>query len=192
MKQGVLDNERFDKFYNQYIDRLTRVVVHHLWQGQNGPDTVIQEVLLSYFGHIRHDPAVTRDDELWRLLFRIALRHCNNANHRTARWRKATGVRALFRDSRLIGDPSGGFDPVDPGPDFLTEVDGEDWISWFFDRLTPFEREVIKLRLAGHTILEIAGSIGATEVRVRGTLDLIRDLLRESTNQEVGNGIGPA
>ncbi len=167
MEPGVFQKDRFDELYNRYIDRLTRVVIHRLWRGQSGADTVIQEVLLSYFGHLRNDPAVARDDELWRLLFRIALRHCNNANHRTARWRKATGVRALFRDSAPTGNPDGGFDPVDPGPDFLAEADGADWIAGFLDRLTPIEREVTRLRLAGHTNREIASLTRATEVRVR-------------------------
>ncbi len=75
-----------DDLYARYRNRLLRVILNQLWHGETGPETVIQCVLLSVAGHIGcAESTMFPDDELRKLLFRTALRHCNNANHRTKR-----------------------------------------------------------------------------------------------------------
>ncbi len=77
---------RFEDLYSRYKERLMRVVRWRLWRGQSSDESVVQDVLLSYAGHLRQPQTGNlKEDELWRLLFRIALRHCNNKNHVTSR-----------------------------------------------------------------------------------------------------------
>jgi DNA-directed RNA polymerase specialized sigma24 family protein len=150
-----------EELYARYKDRLLRVILGRLWRGQTSPETVIQDVFLSVAR--RPDASGLKDDELRRLLFGIALRHCNNANHRT-KWARDHG-HIPEQLGRPGDEPGTGYDPPDKGESALEWLEQQDWVERIRSRLVTMgfnERELhlFDLMLDGHTIEEMAAATG--------------------------------
>lgn len=182
------DFERqFESLYGQNRERLVRVVLRRLWKGQTSAESVIQGVLLSFVGHLRGPDVVgLGGDGLWRLLFRIALRHCNNANHRTARARQSGRQPAQF--SQGPGVEGQAYDPPER-EQALEGLEREGWVEHVLVRLEQRgldgrEREVFRLKLAGHTIEDIAQKAGLTVGRVRAVAEVIKRTVQACIEEE--------
>ena len=161
---------RVDDAYARYSGRLMLMIVNRLWPGRTGPETVMQGAWLSLAGRLCLPEADgVRGDELRRLLFRIALRHCDNANHRTARARREGRLPVQFSQLDVREQ---GIAPLDQGESALEWLEGEEWPGRIRSRLAAAgmdEREIrlFDLMLADRTIAEMAKETGLRVGRVR-------------------------
>jgi RNA polymerase sigma factor (sigma-70 family) len=175
---GVRFDDYFEDLYGRYAERLMRVVVRRLWRGESSAESVVQTVLLSYAERLRAaDPERLEQDELWRLLFRGALRHCNKHNHRTSRGREVGKFPVPFS---VVEQQAGPGNPDPPAPDAgLEELDRGGWIEHVLHRLgqqglDEREQGVFRLKLAGYSREEIAAQTGFTQGRVNTLLRRVR------------------
>lgn len=158
-----------EDLYARYKDQLLHVIFRRLWHGQTGPETLLQDVLLSV-DRRRPEAKGLPNDDLRRLLFRIARRHCDNANHRT-RWARDHG-QIPERLGRPGDEEEVGFDPPDDGESALEWLEQKDWVEQIRGRLLKKgfdERELrlFDLMLDGHTIEEMATKTGLRVGRIR-------------------------
>jgi RNA polymerase sigma factor (sigma-70 family) len=184
-------HEDFGKLHRQFAPRLRGVVLRRLWRGESSVDSVMQTVLWSFAGRLRQaKPASLEEEDLWRLLFQIALRHCDKHNHRTNRRRKSGKIPDQFSQLEPEdAEHAAPFDVPDHTSD-LQEVELQDFVEHFLDRLKRTgldeqEISVFRLRLAGYSKEEIATKTGFPVGRVNTLLRHIRATLRNNLN-EVG------
>jgi DNA-binding NarL/FixJ family response regulator len=176
---GSDSEQLLEDCYARNKDKLSQAIHRRLYRGQISTNSVIQHVLLSFAGHLRHpDTATMQDDELVRLLFRIANRHCNTANHQTSRAKKRGAVPEQFSPRRRVTIRR------TPGASVLDWVEHGDWRERVRDRLVQLglderERSLFDLLLAGHTIEAMARETGLREGRVRFRRTQIMRVLKE-------------
>lgn len=179
-------DEYFERFYRRHARRVMAVVLRKLYRGQTDPEDVVQSILMSFAEQLRqdhlHEPK--EEDDLWGPLLAVALRHCDKHNKRWTRGRAAKKFVVPF--STLEGAHDEGeasFDVAEERPD-LEEVERDEWIDSLLDRLEQKglkeeEIAVFRLKLAGHTIDEIAQQTGFTQGRVKTLLRHIRQTVEQ-------------
>jgi RNA polymerase sigma-70 factor (ECF subfamily) len=146
-----------------------------------GVEDMVQSICASFFAaRLPNGPPRDRD-ELWRLLVRFTI--CKVAN--AADYHRA-GIRDYRREAGPVGPAFDGdgdrpvaFEPaershLDPARQAVARLEFERLIG-----LLPADlRDVLILRLEGHTNAEIAAQIGRVERTVELKLKTIRALLR--------------
>ncbi len=162
----------FNDCYNQHKEKLVQVVLRYLFPSQKDhAESVVQSILMSALPELQrvHQEGTenAEDEDLWRVLFRIALRHCGKHNKRASRGKKAGRIAVQFSHIRQKGD----FDPTDDAYD-LEKLKRQDLIEDLVFRLekngfNEEERRVFRLRIQGHTIPDVAALTGFTEGRVK-------------------------
>lgn len=155
------DREALGELYVRYADRLGRLVATRAG-GLYDADDVVQSAFRTFIttadnGH--YDLPNGRD--LWGLLVAIALNKLRSrARYDTARKRS----------------PAGRVGPAEVVPCGDEGSDGVD-VRDALDQLTPDERELVELRVAGHAVEDIARRVGRSKRTVERQLQSCRDTL---------------
>jgi DNA-directed RNA polymerase specialized sigma24 family protein len=176
----MIFDDYHERFYRRHGRRVMRVVLNRLYQSQADPEDVLQSILMSFAGRLRHDhPGSGEAEDLWGPLLAAALRHCDKHNKRWTRGKQAGKIPVPYSVLEgPAGEPEGAFDTADERSD-LEEVERGDWLEAFLRRLEQAglveeELAVLRLKLAEHTVEEIAKRTGFTVARVRAVLRRIR------------------
>lgn len=129
------------------------------------PEDILQSVFRRFFEQVS-DPAyqIPAGDELWLLLLTIALNRVRSAE---------THHRAARRDLRRTGVPLG--DAVSDEPSAEERLVAAETL----ERLSPRYRAVVQLRLAGHSVAEIATRLGRSLRTVERLFEELRTRLGE-------------
>lgn len=179
LKSG--EAEAAARIHARYVARLTALTRKRIstnLQRRIDPEDVLQSAWRSFFLHAREGAYhVQRDGDLWRLLTGI-VRHkllANVERHQAAR-------RSLAREAEPAVD---GSSPVAVSREPLPEEDAALAEVWgtLREGLLPDEVQVFDLRLANHTIEEIAQAIGRSERTVRRWLEGIKTRLARTLGQ---------
>lgn len=181
LKQG--DNEAAGKIWNRYFDRLVRVASRRLG---NAARRIADEedVAVSVFNGLCQGAAAGRFDQLqsredlWSLLVAIAGRKAvDQIRRQTSRKRGGTDLRgeSVFQGLPDAGAGFDGFLEEEPTPEFLAIIEEEN------ERLLAMlrddtQRDIARLRMAGHSNEEIADTIGISLRSVVRKLNLIREI----------------
>jgi RNA polymerase sigma-70 factor (ECF subfamily) len=141
------------------------------------PEDVLQSVFRSFFVRQAEGQFNLGDwDDLWSLLVRITVRKCG---------RRVAAFCAERRDVRRevrpdVSDPAAwrGWEAMaqEPAPDEVVCL--TDMVESLMRGLDPTQREILLLRLQGHTVPEISGKVGRTERTVHRVLSQVRERLK--------------
>jgi DNA-directed RNA polymerase specialized sigma24 family protein len=165
--------------FDRYVARLIALVGARLAPGMRrrvDPEDVVQSAFRSFFVHaVERDFVLARSGDLWRLLAAISLHKVRDQVDRQ---------RAARRDYRreldtspysdLVGDA---FEPQDNQPSAPDELAALEHLRIVFNQLPDAVRDALTLRLAGHTIPDIAIATNRSERTVRRLLDSARHQL---------------
>lgn len=166
----VAARELFDK----YCERLMRLARRRIGQRMTSrvdPEDVLQSAFRSFFVRVKNDEfSFHAEDDLFKLLVRITV-------HKTLR--QIAHHRAAKRNpERETGQGTGEEDLLQliaadtPPPE--VEVALLDEFERFMGQLPAFEREVLGLKLQGHTTVEIADKLGSYDRKIRRVLERIQ------------------
>ncbi|HEV3204350.1 MAG TPA: sigma-70 family RNA polymerase sigma factor [Gemmataceae bacterium] len=177
LRKGDQDaaTEIFNRFTRQLIT-LARSRLDQLLRQKLDPEDVLQSVYRSFFDrHAQGQYDFQNWDTLWGILTLITIRKCG---HRLEYY------RAACRDiQREIADPLApditgtGWDAVarDPTPAEAAQL--TETIEQLMAGLTDRERDMVSLRLQGHTAPEISTQVGRTERTVQRVLQRVKKKL---------------
>jgi RNA polymerase sigma-70 factor (ECF subfamily) len=158
--------------YRRYADHLRALTARQssaALSARMDPDDIVQSVFRTFFRRVNADQyEVPRGDDLWRLFLVIALNKIRNAAaHHTAAKRDA-------RQTVPLGDaPAGGSTPDDAEFTALRLV-VDDAIA----ALPESSRQMVRLRIDGHEVGDIAARAGRSKRSVERVLQQFRDHLK--------------
>lgn len=184
---STTDQELLDRFkagsesaarelFDKYCERLMSLARRRIGQrmaSRLDPEDVVQSAFRTFFVHARNDEfRFQGGDDMLRLLVRITV---NKA------LRQIAYHRAAKRDPHQeAGQGTSSLDPLadviagDPTP--AAEVALIEEFEIFLRKLTPFERDVLERKIAGHSSAEIAEQLGSYERKIRRVLERVREL----------------
>jgi RNA polymerase sigma-70 factor (ECF subfamily) len=148
------------------------------------PEDILQSAFGSFFRGLREDRyELERSGELWQLLASITLHKLQHQvqRHHAAK-RSVNRERGPKRNGR--GLPSEHLSG-DPSP--LHALALKEELEYLMRDLSPVHREMVEMRLAGYSALEIAKLKGTTERMVWRAWERVRELAQDR-QQEIGDG----
>ena len=171
--------------FDRYCERLMLLARRRIgarMAGRMDPEDVIQSAFRTFFVHVQNDEfQFEKSGDLFKLLVRItvhkALRQI--AYHRAGKRNPALETGHSDSAFEQLLQVAGREQTAEAELMLIEQFDG------FLTKLEPLERQVLELRLAGHTTAEIAVAIGTYERKVRRILERIRE------TAEMTDGLSP-
>ncbi len=160
----------FRRFANRLIG-LARLHLDGRMRAKVDPEDVLQSVYRSFF--VRHGEGqleLEGWDGLWSLLTVMTVRKCGH--HRE---RFFAAKRDLRREDAAGSDTPEVAAPRQPGPDEAATL--ADLLETLLAGLDNRSRQVVSMRLQGHTLEEIAAAAGVTDRTVSNVLGRLRERL---------------
>jgi RNA polymerase sigma-70 factor (ECF subfamily) len=173
-RQGDQDAAR--QIVDRYLNRLLTLARRRLSQrlaSRVDPEDIVQSVFRTFFVRVKDGQFAFDDqDDLCKLLMRITL-------HKTLR--QVAFHKAGKRDPNLE-TPRGEHHHdqmmalFDQEPTQEATVAFLDQLEHFLGQLRPQEREILEMRLQGHSNEEIANKLGIYDRKIRRVIEHVRDI----------------
>ena len=171
-RQGDQDAAR--QIVERYIDRLLVLARRRISQrlaSRVDAEDIVQSVFRTFFGRLKDGQFVFADqDDLCKLLVRITL-------HKTLR--QVAFHKAAKRDPSLETEQGEhhreqllALLDAEPTPD--ATVAFLDQLEHFLGRLQPLERQILEMRLQGHSNEDIANKLGVYDRKIRRVVEHVR------------------
>ncbi|MCE9530430.1 MAG: sigma-70 family RNA polymerase sigma factor [Planctomycetes bacterium] len=165
--------------FDRYVERLLGLAKRRIGLKMNSrvdPEDVVQSVFRTFFSRMKNDQfQINAEDDLFKLLVRITV-------HKTLR--QIAHHRAAKRDpGQEVGHGSDAHEMLqqamaaEPTPE--TVVTFMDHLEHFLRQLPDQDREILELRLQGHSTEEIATKMGSYDRKIRRVLERIRESVVE-------------
>ena len=190
--EGIVrgDESAAAEVFRSYVDRLIRLSQSRLsskLSRRTDPEDVVQSACRSFFrraraGEFRFSDD-SADDELWNLLAAITL----NKTRKAVR-RHTAGKRNVEVEQSTRSQDSPSHVPLnrEPSPEEATSLIEE--TELMMSRLTALQRQILQLRLQGHTTNETALKVECSERTVRRAIETARsDLEARLASAEAGD-----
>jgi RNA polymerase sigma-70 factor (ECF subfamily) len=164
------------QLFDRYVDRLVALARRRIGSrlaSRVDPEDVVQSVFRTVFGRLREGQFhIEEQDDLCKLLMRVTV-------HKVLRQVEYHG--AAKRDAGLEAAQGEGpqervLELLDREPPPETVVAFLDELEHFLTRLGPLERQVVELRLQGHSNEDVARQLGVVDRRVRRIVERVRGL----------------
>lgn len=161
-----------EELYRRYADHLRALAARQTsaaLASRVDPDDIVQSVFRTFFRRVNTDQyQVPRGDDLWKLFLVIALNKIRNAAaHHTA-------AKRDVRQTVHLGDAPAG--PVTPDDAELTAL--RLVVEQALGCLPESSREMVRLRIDGHEMADIAARTGRSKRSVERVLQQFRDQLQ--------------
>ncbi len=173
------DDDAARRLFDAYVDRLIPLAKRRISQrlaSRIDPEDVIQSVFRTFFARLKDDRFdLATQDDLFRLLVRITVHKTlrSIAHHRAAKrdpnLELPHGEASQDQLFRLLAD--------EPTPE--AAVTFLDQLEHFMSQLRPDDREILEMRLQGHSTEEIAEKLGTYDRKVRRVIERIRDIAEQ-------------
>src|SRR5262249_19675223 len=153
------DEQAAQEIFERYVDQLQRLARRHLSQRMArriDPEDVVLSVFRTFFVRAREGQfSVEGPDDLCKLLARMTLiKGPRQVQRHTAAKRD---VRSELEPQGADEDPVGQLLGREPGPDMIQAF--VDQLTHFLGLLKPEERQILELKVEGHSSAEIAGRL---------------------------------
>ena len=174
LRQG--DASVTKELFDQYVDRLVSMARKRISQrfaGRIDAEDIVQSVFRTFFHRAKQGQFEFNDpDDICKMLARITV-------HKTFRQiaHHQAGKRDASRDAGAGDDAQDlivNLASREPSPDEATQL--LDQMEHFLAQLKPEERQILELRMQGHTTLEIAKQLDITDRKIRRLMERIRGL----------------
>jgi RNA polymerase sigma-70 factor (ECF subfamily) len=170
------DQDAARQLFDRYVDRLVGLARRRMGTQlarRVDPQDVVQSVFRTVFARLKDGQFhIEEQDDLCKLLMRVTV-------HKTLR--QVEFHTAAKRNPGLEADQGSAsqdrvMDLLDREPPPEAVVAFLDELEHFLNQLGPLERQVIELRLQGHSNEEIAAQLGVIDRRVRRIIERVRGL----------------
>jgi RNA polymerase sigma factor (sigma-70 family) len=198
-QSGSLDSraDAARRLWEHYLPRLLTLARRHLDRRirvLHDEEDLVQSMGRSFFRRLcRGDFGLAGRDELWALLVTITLNKARNAAHRHfAAIRDVRRVRPLPSDDASRSDaPRRAFTPQDVEPTPAEAVALNEALERRLQDLPERDlRQVVLMKLEGHTNREVAEAIECSERSVERKLNLIRKRWEAGSECTDDRGLG--
>lgn len=160
--------------FDKYCERLLQMARRRIGARLNSrldPEDVLQSAFRTFFVRVKNDEfTFQNEDDLFKLLVRITV-------HKTLR--QIAFHRAAKRNpNQETGNSDSAYEQLmqvtgsDPTPE--AEVALIEHFEGLMSQLSPFDRQVLELRMQNYSSSEIAEKLGSYERKIRRSLEHVR------------------
>jgi RNA polymerase sigma factor (sigma-70 family) len=183
------DHDAARQIVDRYFDRLLKLAQRRISQrlaSRVDAEDILQSVFRTFFVRLKAGQFAFQDqDDLCKLLMRITL-------HKTLR--QVAFHKAAKRDPNLETNQGEHhaeqlLSLLDREPSAEASVTFLDQLEHFLEQLDPQTRQIIEMRLQGHTNEEICEKLGVYDRKIRRAIERVRDLAGEEGLTDL---LGPA
>ncbi len=183
------DQNAARQIVERYFDRLLRLAQRRISQrlaSRVDPEDILQSVFRTFFVRLKEGQFVFQDeDDLCKLLMRITL-------HKTLR--QVAFHKAAKRDPTMETNQGQAHQEqlltiLDKEPNAEATVTFLDQLEHFLGQLEPQTRQILEMRIQGHTNEEIAKELNIYDRKIRRAVERVRDMARE---EGLGDATGAA
>ena len=183
------DHDAARQIVDRYFDRLLKLAQRRISQrlaSRVDPEDILQSVFRTFFVRLKEGQFAFQDqDDLCKLLMRITL-------HKTLR--QVAFHKAAKRDPNLETNQGEHhaeqlLSLLDREPSAEASVTFLDQLEHFLEQLDPQTRQIIEMRLQGHTNEEICDKLGVYDRKIRRAIEGVRDLAGDEGLTDL---LGPA
>jgi RNA polymerase sigma-70 factor, ECF subfamily len=172
------DPDGSEQLFARYASRLARLAERHLSRqmaARADPEDIVQSVFHTFFRRkARGEFRIDTTAQLWRLLVTITLREV-----RTQARRHTAGVRDVSAEVRDAEPSLAAALSCEPGPEeaalLMEEIDA------LLRGLPERYGEILRLRLEGYSVAEIATRLSLCRQTIYRALDLLQQRLEASS-----------
>ncbi|MCS7022139.1 MAG: sigma-70 family RNA polymerase sigma factor [Gemmataceae bacterium] len=171
--------------FDRYCEKLLRLAQRRIGQrlaSRIDPEDIIQSAFRTFFVHLRKNNfTFAQESDLFKLLVRLTVHKTLRqiAHHRAAKRDPQREIIHALEDRDLSEQLVSHEPPPEAEVMLLEEMER------FLRRLSPFEQQVLEMRLQGYSSTEIARALGTYDRKIRRVLERIernaRDYASEST-----------
>jgi RNA polymerase sigma-70 factor (ECF subfamily) len=164
------------ELFDKYCERLMRLAKRRIGQrmaSRFDPEDVIQSAFRTFFKRVKNDEfTFEQEEDLFKLLVRLTVRKTLRqvVHHQAAKRSPMSEMSDGSDDSQLLAQVAGNV----PAPD--VEVALLEQFEKLMDSLSPMERQVVELKMQGHTTVEIAEKLGSYDRKIRRVLERIESV----------------
>lgn len=185
--QGLVDGDEqvAGQFWQQYGARLQGLAAHHLTTKlyrREEPEDVVQSVCRTFFRRAQEGQfQLSGSDSLWRLLCAITVTKVRQKARFHGRKKREFCREEPIDDGR---PGAAGQGTPEPTPDEAVEF--ADQLQQLLSDLDEEERQLVELKLAEATHLDIANKLGCSERTVRRILKRVQNRWQHVLEGESG------
>jgi len=167
------DEEAARRIVEHYIDQLVGLARRHLNQklaGRVDPEDIVQSAFRTFFWRARDGQFnFAEQDDMIKLLVRITMNKTLRqvAHHRAAKRNPGKEVAADVEGAQIR-------EILDSEPTAEVATEFLDQVEHLFTRIPPFARQIIELRLQGHSNEEICALLGTYDKKIRRALNHVK------------------
>ncbi len=180
-RAGSGDELAAAELYDRYVDRLIHLARKGLspkLARRTDPEDIVQSAFRSFFRHVRAGRYGTQNGgDLWKLLAAITvgkLRH--TVRRHTAEKRSIYAEQSTASDIAVRAVPPESI-AREPRPDEAAALVEETELA--MRQLSPLQRQVLQMRLQGHTVDQTAQQVGCSERTVHRVMKVVKTRLEE-------------
>jgi RNA polymerase sigma-70 factor (ECF subfamily) len=169
------DQDAARRLFDQYVDRLVALARGRISQrlaGRVDPEDVVQSVFRTFFIRVKAGQFTIEDqDDLTKLLVRITVHKTLRQVefHDAAKRSTNQEVRQGSADHEQLAQLLDREPTPDEANAFL------DQLEHFLEKRTPFERQILELKMQGYSNEEIAQKLGTYDRKIRRVMERIRE-----------------
>lgn len=171
--------------FDRYVERLLGLAKRRIGARMNSrvdPEDVVQSVFRTFFSRMKNDQFhINAEDDLFKLLVRITVHKTLRqiAHHKAAKRDPGHEVAQGSDAQEML------MQAMDAEPTPETVVTFMDTLEHFLSQLPDQDRQILELRLQGHSTEEIATQLGSYDRKIRRVLERIREVAIEE-QEKVG------
>jgi len=178
------DQNAARQLFEHYVNRLLPLARLRLSQrlaSRVDPEDIVQSVFRTFFKRLKAGEfQIEEEDDLCKLLVRITVHKTlrqvafHKAGKRDFSLEAHQGDNANDQMVQLLGR--------EPGPEVTVAFLNQ--LEHFLGRLQPMEREILEMRMQGHSNEDIAQKLGIYDRKIRRVIERVRALAQQE-------GLGP-
>jgi len=173
------DEQAATDLFDRFVERLIKLAHSRLsnkLRRRVDAEDVVQSVYRSFFSNAQDGRyQLQQSGDLWRLLAAITINKLRNQARHGKAAKRSVGAEESFAGNDSVMGIAPEAVCNDPSPEelsvLLEELESE------MSDLSPLKREIVELRLQGHSNEEVAGVVQCTERTVQRTLKQLRERL---------------
>lgn len=167
------------ELFDKHCERLLRLAKRRIGQrmaSRFDPEDVVQSAFRTFFTRVKNDEfEFANEDDTFKLLVRLTVRKTlRRIQHHRADKRNPEAEQAHKADGSEV------FAHVpSTGPEAEVEVALIDEFEKFVGQLPTFDRQVLEMKVQGHSTVEIAERLGTYDRKVRRVITRLEELAKD-------------
>ena len=176
------DSDAAQEIYRRFAQQLLQLAsgrISEIFNSKIDADDIVQSVFKSFFyRHQKSELTFRSWDEIWSFLMTVTIRKCCAKANWFLRDKRNVN-REYSQTSHEPGFDGEQYSPATRGPTPYQVAVFDDLLTQFFAPLSEMQRQIVLMRMSGHSNREISEKLNRTERTIYRTLELLKSQMNK-------------